>query len=299
MPDEPRQSVPHTSTPDTTPREARKPALRTMQGDLQELSKQQKISLVTIVGKEIEASARRFVPTETHRRFPKIAALIIILIVFGALLYGALVLFIPAPNPAPVIPTKITIPPPFFAVETSRTTSAAPHDRTGLIRLITDTKDEPEREGVIKRIVLKFEDAGGESLVHAKDFFAIYRIVTPGRMADALLNPFMMFLYYGRNGVRSGFAVPTRDPDRTTADMLSWEPSIARDLAPLFFGETTQPRTGFEDRTYRNIDWRYLKLSSDKDIGIAYMIFPARNLLVVATSKDTIETAISRLLEAR
>ena len=68
----------------------------------------------------------------------------------------------------------------------------------------------------------------------------------------------------------------------------------------LFFGDEIKPLTSnFEDRTYRNIDWRYIKLSQEKDVGFGYTVFSAGNILVVTTSKAAMEEAINRLFDAR
>jgi hypothetical protein len=64
----------------------------------------------------------------------------------------------------------------------------------------------------------------------------------------------------------------------------------------MFFDERTDTIVApFEDRTYRNIDWRYLKLSQAKDLGIGYGVFPASNVLIFTTGKEGAETTINRL----
>ncbi len=82
--------------------------------------------------------------------------------------------------------------------------------------------------------------------------------------------------------------------------MLSWEPGLLRTFTPFFFDEKVNSVIApFEDRTYRNIDWRYLKLSQDKDLGIAHAVFPAGNILIITMSKEAMETTINRLFDAR
>ena len=83
-------------------------------------------------------------------------------------------------------------------------------------------------------------------------------------------------------------------------DFISWENSLLSDLQPLFFDQKPDVVIApFEDRTYRNTDWRFLKLSSEKDIGIGYTIFPAGNILILTTGKEAMETTINRLFEKR
>ena len=134
----------------------------------------------------------------------------------------------------------------------------------------------------------------------------------------------MPFLYHGGGETHLGIAVKTRDTARTFRDLLLWESSLAVDLLPLFNGLNVKPTDAlFEDRTYRNIDWRFLRLSTietpsvesgttttssdlplaelgpKKDIGLGHAVFPARNIAVVTTSKEAMETVIGRLFDSR
>ena len=109
----------------------------------------------------------------------------------------------------------------------------------------------------------------------------------------------MAFVYTSEQGRRFGLAMETIDLDRTFLDLLSWESSLLADFLPLFFNQKPEAViTPFEDRTFRNIDWRYQKLSQAGDLGIGYALFPAKNLLVITTSKESMETVISRLFSA-
>ena len=83
-------------------------------------------------------------------------------------------------------------------------------------------------------------------------------------------------------------------------DFIQWEPLLPIAFRPFFFDEKPEGLIApFQDRSYRNIDWRYIKLSEEEDLGIGYAIFPAKNLLVVATSKETMEIVINRLFEGK
>lgn len=200
---------------------------------------------------------------------------------------------------SPII-IRVPPPPPYFATETSRTISVKKQDRAGFLRLMADTWREKEREGTVKRIVIKVQDGPNERFATLTDFFELWRVPLPQRIAEIAEYDLMAFMYAGQTGNRLGFAVRTRDPERTFADMLRWEPALLTDAAQFFFDE--KPDTvvaAFEDRTWRNIDWRYLKLSQEKDLGIGYVIFPVQNVLVFTTAKDGAETVINRLFDAR
>jgi len=280
-------------------RSMRNPAIRTMKSDVQELFKTTKPSLIQIIGKEAEASREAYRP-ENKRNYK---TLIIIAGALALLASAAGVFFFFYPfgfSEDKIIPAKPTLPPPYFAVETSRTISMGAEDRALFLRLFTDSYKEPEREGQIKRVVIKLQEGERERFADLHDFFEFYKIVPTKNFLGRLSPPLMTFVYYGRDGNRVGFAIKTNDPDRTLADMLAWEPSLLTDFRPLFFGEKSGTSIiPFEDRTYRNIDWRYQKVFDDKDLGIAYTIFPAKNLLVVTTGKEAMETVINRLFDAR
>jgi hypothetical protein len=112
--------------------------------------------------------------------------------------------------------------------------------------------------------------------------------------------PFMTYVLASSDGTRLGLGVHTKDTNRTLRDMLDWEPKMMEDLRPLFFDKNITPvDLIFEGRSYRNIDWRYLKLSADTDIGIGYAVFPANNVLIITTSKGLMETVINRLFDAK
>lgn len=266
-----------------------------MKSDIEEMFKSSKPSLIKIISRETE----RGPILQEKRGFKKYyyaASGIAALALAGAAGYWLL-----TQEREMAVPIKLVTPAPFFATETSRTISIKIQDRAQFIRLLEDSMFEREREGIVKRVLIKIQDGPQERFATFSDFFStLWRIVLPQNLLAQIESPPMAFIYYGRDGARLGLAAKIRDPDRTLGAMLSWESSLLRDLQPLFFGERPETVISlFEDRTYRNIDWRYLKLSQAKDFGIGYMVFPARNLLLIALSKEAMEVAINRLFEAR
>lgn len=285
------------------PAAVRKPAIRTMRSDAEELFKTTKPSLMQMIGAPQDAAPRR----ESSRRksvaiFAAVAGLLLLLggggwwyITRGANPTGAAQTTKTNPRATPR-----TAHHPLFATESSRTVTVKKQDRAAFLRLMQDTWKEQEREGTVKRIILMLQDGPQEYPATLADFFELWRIRPPASLAGRMDQNLMIFMYQGRTGNRLGLAARTREPERAFADMLSWEPSILVSITPLFFDERAEAlAVPFEDRTYRNIDWRYLKLSQEKDLGIGYAVFPVGNIFILTAGKEPMETVINRLFDAR
>ncbi len=271
------------------------PAIRTMKSDIEEMFKTSKSSLIKIVGQEMTEARGTIEKKEAKKYYMLIGGCLAAL----ALLAGGAYLLFSGETPKDV-PAKLITPAPFFATETSRTVGVKIQDRAQFIRLLEDSMREREREGTVKRIIIKVQEGQNERFASMTDFFGFWRIAPPKNLLAQIEPPLMVFIYYGKDGSRLGLAAKVRDLDRAFGEMLWWESSLLRDLQPLFFNESPETILAlFEDRTYRNIDWRYLKLSQNLDFGIGHAVFPARNMLILTTSKETMETVISRLFEAR
>lgn len=278
----------------------RKPAIRTMKSDVEELLNTTKPSLIQLIGQE--AADKRFAEGggETRNtkssKFYYLIALIAIFILAG----GGIYLFLSNQQPGPVVPVKLEPPAPIFAVENTRTLEIERNKRNQLLQLIEDSMREQERKGTIKRLIIKLNGGSQERFARLQDFFNFYYINTPRGLLDNLGNNVMFFVYSGQDNNYFGLAVKTKDPNRTWRDFISWENSLLSDLQPLFFDQKPDVVIApFEDRTYRNTDWRFLSLSSEKDIGIGYTIFPAGNILILTTGREAMETVISRLFETK
>lgn len=266
-----------------------------MKTDVEELFKSTKPSFIQIIGGEISNTPSSSSPRTIKINYRYIGAgigALVLIAVASAFFLGGEGTQAPAP--------KITPPTPFFATESARTLTTSASDRNSFLRLMADSYQEREREGIIKRIIQKLKDGPAERFATMADFAEAYRMAPPRTFLDFIVPPLMTFFYYGSGGGNFGFIVKTSDPERTLRDMLAWEPSLINDLRLLFYDRKPETTIApFEDRTYRNIDWRYQKLSQTQDSGIGYAIFPARNLLVVTTSKESMEVVINRLFDAR
>ncbi len=269
----------------------RKPGIRTMKTDVQELFRNTKPGLLDLVGQEVKTSLK----TESSSK--KRTNLLTFALVIGALLaIGGLAYVFLSPAVVPTEVKKVAPPLPLFATESSRTLSVAPQERDLFWSLMQDSYKETERSGTVKRLLIKLTNGPQERYATMADLAEFYRMTPPKAFFDRVNTPIMPFIYTGQEGNRFGLVAKTTDLDRTFLDMFNWEATLLADFLPLFFDQKPEAViTPFEDRTFRNIDWRYQKLSSQKDIGIGYALFPAKNLLIITTSKESMETVISRL----
>ena len=277
----------------------RKINIRTMKSDMEELLKTTKPSLIQILSEEAKKETARLprLNLAPYKNLFAVGAVSLFLALAGLASYW----FFPfRAEPAPETPRKIIAAPPLFAVESARTIETGGLDRVRFLTLINDSFRERERPGTVKRIIIKVTDGAQERFATVKDFFSFYKISPPQNILAELNSEPMFFFYYGDGGTRFGMAARAKSGDRIFRDALFWEEKMALDLRPLLFSEETpQQNFIFEDKTYRNIDWRFLKLFPERDLGIAYTAFPARNVFVLTTGKESMEVVISRLFDVR
>lgn len=279
-------------------------SLHTMKSDMDEFLRSGKPSIAQMIGVSGPVSPRARTQKRAAFAYIVLGILTVMLIVGGGsayyfgLLNGLLGLSRTAGPDEP--PQRPVSPAPYFSTESSRTISVSASTRPQFFNLMEDSMKEVEREKTIKRLLITYEDEKGERFISVPEFLQLYGIEPPSNFAKRVVDfPFMSFVYYGADGSRFGFAVRTKDRERTIRDFLDWEDHILNDFRPFFFNNRVDspPLAIFEDRAYRNIDWRYLKLSHDKDIGLAYTVFPAGNVLVFATGKGAMEAVIERLFQ--
>lgn len=299
------------------------PAVRTMSSDIDELLKTSRPTVSQMITKEALSAmpVERQLPEmpQTKRRGMGLIVITIGILMIGGLIGGGVWYFLPTTQTSsgvgtstgsigagapqtPITPVQIPPSPPLFNTDASRTITIPDNDRSVFLKLVTDTLHEPERPGTIKRILVKLQparpDGNGQNEHYASihEFFDLWHIAPPQNFLQHIDPVFIFFVYYGSDGPTIGFATKTRDPNRTLSDIFFWEQSLIGDLAPFLFQEQIkQPDSPlFEDRTSSNTDWRYIKLSSQKDLGIGYMIFQANRLVVFTTGKAPMESIIKR-----
>lgn len=314
MPDQSQNPSPNQNVPQETATE-RNPTVRTMKSDLEELTGKTKRPPELAAAEEILKKSQAYklaIETEGHRssfaknheggnkkRFILLAGAIILLLVLGAGFY--LLMAGGNKESIPHTPTPAVAPlPQLFATETSETITIKTGDGPGLLRSLQELTDKEGREGTLKRVAIKISGGPTERLLGLTDFFETLGIEPPSGFVGHMETQIMIFVFYGSEGGRVGLAVKTNDINRALRDLFVWEPTMVSSLGSLLFDKERDLTEGkFEDRIYRNIDWRFLKLSSKEDLGIAYTVFPANNILILTTSKTALETIINRLFDLR
>ena len=276
----------------------RKVNIRTMKSDIDTLLKTTNPSLINMLSQE----ARRETPRRPGPKFSDYKNLILIGAVSLFLASAGLASFwiFSSPSPAEDTPQKLIPAMPLFAIESSRTIEVKVLDRVQFINLVADSRREFERAGTIKRIIVKVTDGPQERFATVSDFFNFYRINVPQNALAELTGEPMFFFYYKEDGAHLGLAVRAKNEDRALRAALFWEDTMRTDLYPLLFTDKSVPENViFEDRTYKNIDWRFLKLFPEEDLGLAYTVFPAGTVFVFTTGKESMEAVINRLFDAR
>lgn len=278
--------------------EVRTPAVRTMRSDLEELLREKRPSLTSIIGKGGVTASRI-----DHEKKGKKKSLALIFSMVILLVAGGVLIFFLLRKEVGII-SKLIPAPPLFATESVRTLRLPPHDELQFFRNMDDLMRTKEREGTITRLVLTKEveerKKVREAFATLDDFLKIYQINPPGGFFDETEPSFMPFIYYGSTGARFGFALHVRNAEHARAVMRIWEVSLLRDMQPLFFHEKPDVILApFLDRSYRNIDLRELPLAKERDLTITHTVFPATNTLVITTGKKAMETIINRLFDVR
>lgn len=282
--------------------EAKKPdpKIRTMKSDIAEYMKEAKPSLIQILTKQVEIQPQ---PLDSGgREFPWKT----ILVSAGGVAIIALVgwasyqyLFVP-PGARPETPAvkEEQAPASPIAVEKTHIITVFPNLLSFQQSLFTEAQNI-ERTGSFKRIVIMVRGNGGKTHhLTPRELFDILDINPPQQTGDSLVSSFFFYVYYAVSGPRTVIIAPSRNIGRTFAGMLGWENSIQRDLEIFFLGEKTSPVIApFVDRTFKNIDYRHLKIGAE--LGIGYFLFSAKNYLVLATSEEALQLVINRLFEAR
>lgn len=273
------------------------PNIRTMGSDVSEYAKTKKLSQVSIAAEELQRPTISEISENSSRHTTNV-----ILTVLGSLAVIAVIAAVGfyfyyniLPNSKPE-ETKLATAV-YFSSEKLETIALAPEDILALKFIASSQNTEPNN--TIKRIaVLLANDAGVQAPISAKDFFRLLRIPAPTLIAGN--SDIMLFFYYQDGVARAGFLIPIRDEAIAFQTMLSWEASIQKDLSPLFLQELPETASAsFEDKIFKNINYRFMKLSQAKDFGIGYFLFPSKHYLVLTTSEKSLQSVITRLFEAK
>lgn len=273
------------------------PKIRTMKSDIDEYMREAKPSLIQIVTKQVETTPR---PLEPERAPFPIKNLMVIMA--GILILGAAGLlgyryFTTRPLETIQVEIEEKIPGSIISTEKTEVHNITPN-LGGLQKAIYGAADITERTGSFKRLVIKIKTADGKSrLMSASDLYDTLSIRPPAQLRDSVSGSLFVYVYYSGAGPRAVLIAPSKNTSRTFAGMVDWENAMQRDLEILFLGKSVNPVIApFIDKTFKNIDYRYINIASE--LGIGYFIFTARDYLVVTTSEEALQLVINRLFEA-
>lgn len=282
-------------TQENTPQKG--PGIRTMKTDIAEYLKETKPSLLSILTKEMKpeewAAPSGYALKAKPRWFPLFSALAAILLFAGGG-YWAFTRFGEwgGGGGESIVPLR-----PVFASEKTKTVLA--RDAKDLLRNLQLLGDDLERDGLVTKIDMRMREGESAVSLMPKTFFSAIGAEPPAEFYANHTSALHPFLYSDRGVPRFVLLLVSRNGARSLQQMLFWEPTIQRDWEALFLGRLPESAVGvFTDKSFRNINYRFLSLSRSEDFGVGYFLFGVKNYLVITTSEKAIEVVISRLFEA-
>lgn len=271
--------------------------IRTMKTDIAEYLKEKKPSLLSILTQEMKPED---VATEPGYKLKIKSRWLSVVGVFAAVILlggGGYLVVMRLSIGEPGRGESIAPPKPVFASEKTKMVLA--RDERDVLTNLRALGDELERDGVVTKLDMRFRDGENAIPFTPEAFFRAIGANPPAEFYANHMFAFHPFLYSDRGVPRFAALFVSRNGARSLQQMFSWEPAIQRDLEPLFLGRLPESAVGvFTDKSYRNINYRFLSLSRSEDFGIGYFLFGVKNYLVITTSEQAIEVVISRLFEA-
>lgn len=273
-------------------RERGDPAIRTMRSDISEFLRTTKPSLVSLLVQQAQWEEAHGSGLRPRRRM----FLATLAILGGAALVagGGIIAYQWSSSPPPT-PGGFLGPPAYIFYE-SLTPISAEGGRTVLLDGLSAAGRAPQAPGTLRRILVT---AAGAPMA----FDAFLRLANgsePPAFAAGLSAPPQLFIYRRGAAADAGALIEPKSPGQTLRELLAAEPSLARDLEALFIGVPPPPTlAAYEDRTYRNLDFRYRRMAQYDQRGLGYLFFPARRLIVMATSEEAIRAVVDRLFLER
>lgn len=273
----------------------RKVSVRTMKSDISAFLKETKPSLVQLISTQTTAE-RLSEPSERQaRRRLEILAIIAISLVFlaaiGFLAWQKLVPGGSEKNHTAVIPQ------PFFSVEKFAAIDYRPETRN-LKEKIREAALATEKTGVMKRIVAIYSTPTSVATLDGNDFLKEADVAVPRDAAPSLTGPVMLIAHKAGAGTRLATVIKTGDARRVFEILIRNERDALLIWRGLFLNTPAAPKNiTFEDRDYRNINYRILTIDEAGDLRVIYGIFPAKEYIIAASSRETFQEIVNRLYE--
>lgn len=278
------------------------PKIRTMKSDVQELFKEGKETLVSAVARETKRGEQNpltpYVPKKRGRRLLMALFVMVLAGIVGAGGYFGYLYIMQKTEPPVTLQT--TIPRPYFSMEKSRNIVLPVHSFLGFGQELAIIRDDKEREGTFKRIVLLVkENEESERLGDVKEIFLASNINAQKSLIENVSLFYNYFLYYQKDSVRRGIVLQVLNEQKAFRSMIDSESFLRSAFDGLY--EENAPKgslAAFEDITYRDVDLRRLRLSSTEDLGFYYAIFKPKKYLVITTSLESMKSSLDRIFDS-
>ena len=276
-------------------------SLHTMKTDLQDVVRQDKMSLVRAAS--MEAERHKEAPTvavKPPRNWRTIGLLasgsLVLLGLGGAALLG--VYYVQTQNATAGAPSPIGI---IFAEQKIAVTLNVPlgNSLNGIMQ------EAGGSVGAIIAIEPVVTEVAGTRNAQIGEFFAALGARPPEELVRALSGEFFFGIHIA-DMPSAVFIIPVSSYEHAFAGMLAWEKTINSDLSLLYKrapqyvpaqeGQLPTERT-FKDLVMRNYDVRALR--DDAGATVMYYSFPTPALLVIAASPYTFPEVLSRLQAQR
>ena len=287
----------------------KEPAIRTMKSDVAEFLKKTKPSLVSLLVKQTQADKARltgqggYAGEESGGHWLMKLALVLVGMALAAGGVFAVYIYLQKNKSLPPSPKPTSGGAPaalIFFEDVAEPTVAG--ERRELLTILDDAGKENQPVGTFRRLVMRTRNgSGGNAVMGLGEFFRMAAAGNPPRnFLETAKGLPQFFIYRQSSGPRFGIMFETADPEKTLQALRFWEPAMQSDLEAFFLGNPPPASfNGFQDLIYKNLDFRYLKISPDNDAGLGYLYFPARRLIIISTSEESLRLVINRLFESR
>lgn len=196
----------------------------------------------------------------------------------------------------PEIPEP-TIPKAFILTDFTQTVNLISKDKSELESVFKNIISSPKEFAKINNILLKIDTQTEKSYLSLKNIFETLNL-GPIEFLNQLENESQLIGYTQDGEQKLGFIVKIKDANSMKSIMLAWENKMLNDLALNFLNrdpKTLKPATKtFQNNTYLDINIRYLNLPTP-NITLDYAVVPEKNLLLFATSKNSMYKLVELL----
>lgn len=303
----PLQSLPD-SPPSTEEDMLALPNLRTYKKDVAGSIKDQKTSLIRMVLEDQRKKIKNELneSPESKKNLPLIIFSLIFFLLSVSIVYYA---FFTNKDPASEIFTKLNITPIVRTentkeiIKSSQTPKEFSHEIKKELTNNNSKLDTIEYIYFTEKYIVPTSKGDIESskILKASSLFEDLEIPIPSKLLRSLKSDYM-FGFHNFNGNQPFLILKTDYYDTAFSGMLDWEPTLLKDIAPLFataIGENIENRS-WGDIVIKSKDMRILKDFNEKTV-LVYM-FKDPNTLIISTSENTIfevSTRMDTLLEKK